>query len=340
MATGVIYFKWHFPWDNYSSSEQLVYGYFFFLTISFSLIFSNSILVELIEQDEYGFKMSLSKAVYDSFFKNIWQIIKLALLWSLTWYFLVLLKVMFSKKKNNGTQEESAENIAKTLAGADSFSWSTFTIDMLIKALRMAMFIMIPAFAWEKKGFVDSFKRGISIVGFRTSNFIEGFIITLGVQFILYLPPSIMFIISNKTKIEFNDISWYFCIIYIGFAWSFTLYVEQLFGTELFLWQKKYENQCDIAKKNNKPLPEFSSIEKPFLLDEINDLEIIEKTSIKKENKEVFKPKTRIEKMKLNFENKTEDELKVIIENKNKYQKFAVEIAESILKNKTLGNTV
>ncbi|MFY0605056.1 MAG: hypothetical protein JXQ93_14085 [Flavobacteriaceae bacterium] len=340
IATGVIYFKWHFPWSDYNTKGQLTFAYLFYFIASGTVLFSCSILVELIEQDENGIKMSISKAISDSLSKNIGHLFYLTLIWSITWFLLVLLKVLFSKKKNNGTEEESAENIARTLAGSDSFSWSTFTIDMLIQALRMIMFVIIPAFAWENKSFSNSFKRGIAIIGSRTSNFIDGFVISLGVQFIMYLPPSIMFYLSNKAKVEFDDIWWYICIVYIGFAWSFTLYVEQLFGAELYLWQMKYEKECNIAKKNNLPIPKFSDIEKPLLLDEIKDLKDIEEFKSKEvveSKKEKFKPKTRTEKMKENFKMKSNSELIYIIENRNKYQPIAIKLAENILTERNVG---
>jgi hypothetical protein len=284
--------------------------------------------------------MNIKEAIYDSLSKNIGHLIILSFIWSVTWFFLVLLKVIFSKKKNNGTEEESAENIARTLAGSDSFSWSTFTIDMLIQALRMVMFIIVPAFAWENKSFGKSFKRGMTIISARTSNFIEGFVISLGVQFILYLPPSIMFYLSNKGNIEFDEIWWYLCIVYIGFAWSFTLYVEQLFGAELFLWQMKYEHECDIAKEKNQPIPKFSDIKKPLLLDEIDDLKTIidsKKTIVLEKNLEEYRPKSRVERLKENFILKTNEELIYIVENEKKYQKEAVLVAKNILKEKNVG---
>lgn len=340
IASGVVYFKWHFPWDEYNFKGQMVFAYLFYFIASYTILFSCSILVELIEQDERGFKMNIKEAIYDSLSKNIGHLIILSFIWSVTWFFLVLLKVIFSKKKNNGTEEESAENIARTLAGSDSFSWSTFTIDMLIQALRMVMFIIVPAFAWENKSFGKSFKRGMTIISARTSNFIEGFVISLGVQFILYLPPSIMFYLSNKGNIEFDEIWWYLCIVYIGFAWSFTLYVEQLFGAELFLWQIKYEHECDIAKEKNQPIPKFSDIKKPLLLDEIDDLKTIidsKKTIVLEKNSEEYKSKSRVERLKEKFILKTNEELISIVENEKKYQKEAVLVVKNILKEKNVG---
>lgn len=287
VASGTVYFKWYFPWESYNTTGQFTFAYLFYFLTSLLILFSCSVLVELIEQDESGKQMNISKAINDSLINNIGHIIILSFIWSIVWFTLVLLKVIFSKKDRNGDDEMSAENIAKTLAGNDSFSWTNFTFDALIQALRMIMFIVVPAFAWENKGFGASFKRGISIVGLRTANFIEGFIISLGVQFIVYLPPGIMFYLNNKANIDFSETAWYLCIVYLGFAWSFTIYVEQLFGAELFLWQLKYEKAYEIAKQKGLPTPRFSSIERPRLLDEVRELKDFEIITLKEKEKNV-----------------------------------------------------
>ncbi|WP_417866991.1 hypothetical protein [Xanthomarina gelatinilytica] len=51
----------------------------------------------------------------------------------------------------------------------------------------------------------------------------------------------------------------------------------------------------------------------------------------------VFKPKSRTSKLTENYKNKTIDELNYILENKNKYQKDAIKVAEKILKEKNVG---
>jgi len=50
-----------------------------------------------------------------------------------------------------------------------------------------------------------------------------------------------------------------------------------------------------------------------------------------------YKPKSRTEKLKESYKGKTTEELNYIIENKNKYQKEAISIAEQILKDKNVG---
>ncbi len=49
-----------------------------------------------------------------------------------------------------------------------------------------------------------------------------------------------------------------------------------------------------------------------------------------------YKPKSRTEKLKESYKGKTNEELKYIIENKSKYQKEAIKVAEQILKEKNV----
>lgn len=272
IACGIIYFKWFFNWETYNYTGQFIFAYLFYYLASLTILISCSILVELIEQDEKGAKISMSNAINQTFNNNIGHIIIIAFFWSIIWFLLVLLKIFFSKKDQNKDDEISAENIAKLLARNDSFSWLNFTFDTLIQALRMIVFIIVPSFAWENRSLYSSFKRGVFIVGKRSSNFIKGFIVSAGVQLIVYLPISILFYIKSKSEIEINDIVWFICILYSGFAWSFTIYVEQLFGAELFLWQLNYEKRVKKSIKEGLEIPKFKEIERPKLLDEIKDL--------------------------------------------------------------------
>lgn len=271
-ASLVIYFKWNFPWENYNTTGQLIFAYLFFLIIAYLLTTSCSILLELIQQDENGTKMSFNKAIKDSIDKNLPHIVVISITWSILWFLLVLLKVIFSKKSNSEDEEKSAENVARTLAGTESFSWLGVSIDFIIKGIRMVVFLILPAVAWQDLGIRKSIGRGFQILRERRAEFVAGFTLSLGTEFILYLPPSILFYLSSKGIVSFDDFVWYLCIIYIGFAWSFSIYLEQMFAAELYLWQLKYEEECNNARAEGKLQPKFEDTQRPHILDEVPDL--------------------------------------------------------------------
>ena len=181
---------------------------------------------------------------------------------------------MIFRKKNNSsdTEEESAENVAQTLAGGEDFSIWSLTFDALKKGIRMIVFLIMPAFAWEDLNTGKSLKRGMSIFKSRISEFVSGYTLSYLAGIIVFFPPFIMFYLSGKLKIDFPDWSWVICIIYIAFAWSYTIYLEQMFTAELYLWHMKWENEVKLAEKEGRSIPNFSIVERPSILDDKPDL--------------------------------------------------------------------
>lgn len=269
----VIFFKWHFDWDAHST--KAIFGIVFLIIFTFSLLLtiSCSILLELIQQRETGHKFNLLTSLKDTFTKNIIQIIVLAFIWAVIWFILTVLEAIFSKKdKNNNNETENAENVARTLAGSGGGSWISLTFKALKKGLRMIIFLIMPGFAWEDLSTSKSIKRGLSILKMRTTDFLTGYGLSYLAGFIVFLPPSIMFYLSSKLNIEFPEWSWVACIIYIAFAWSYTIYLEQMFTAELFLWHKKWEREVEKAGLENRPRPKFKHVDRPSILDDIPDL--------------------------------------------------------------------
>ena len=275
----IIYFKWHFDWDMYYPKGQYMILFLIIYFLAFILSISCSVMLELIQQKESGKEFNLTKAVLITFSYNLVPIMFLSFVWSIIWFILVVLKVL-SKDKDNKSDEENAENVARTLANASDSSWFSFSIDALLKGIRMVVFLIIPAFAWENKDIGASFKRGFVILRQRKAEFIGGFTLSLAVEFIIFLPAGIMFMLSNK-GIEFPDWSWFICIFYIGLAWSYSIYLEQMFAAELYLWQMSYEKE--VARWSEKKrgygefkgdYPKFSEVRRPSLIDNIPDLKV------------------------------------------------------------------
>lgn len=269
-APMLIYMKWHFPWDNYNLTGQLTFLYLFIYIIALLLTFSCSILLELIHQYETGNKFNFWSALNESLTKNIAHIVVMAIIWSLIWFLLILIQLILSKKKSS-SDDKTTENIARTLAGHNEFSYWSTSIDMIKKGVRMAVFLIMPSVAWEDLGIRDSYKRGMQILKQRKTEFIAGFSISFIINFLLFFYPSIMFFMSSK-GIEFSDVSWFVCILYIGIAWSYSIYLEQMFAAELYLWQMTFEKEVDKAKKEGNKIPEFNEVKRPFIFDEIPDL--------------------------------------------------------------------
>lgn len=273
----IIYFKWHFNWDLYNNKAQFMILFLIIYFLAFILSISCSVMLELLQQKETGKKFNLTKAVLITFSYNLVPIMLLSLVWSFVWFILVVIKI-FTKKKNSGSEEENVENVARTLSGG-SDSFATFSIDLMLKGIRMVVFLIIPAFAWENKGIRKSISRGFEILGQRKAEFLGGFTLSLAVEFIIFLPAGIMFYLSDK-GMEFPDWSWFICIFYVGLAWSYSIYLEQMFAAELYLWQMAFEKEVAIWSKKKSEYgdfkddyPDFSKIRRPSIIDNIPDLE-------------------------------------------------------------------
>lgn len=272
-APTVVFFKWHFDWDQYDNTESMLIMFLIIFGFSLMLTISCSILLELIQQKETGKPFHLRNSIYETLTKNIFHIIVLSFIWAVVWFILVILEAIFSKKKSSDdNDEESVENIANTLAGNEDFSIWSLTFDALKKGIRMVVFLIMPAFAWEDLSISKSYRRGLSILKQRIPEFVAGYTLSYLAGMIVFFPPFIMFYLHGKLKIDFPDWSWIVCIIYIAFAWSYTIYLEQMFTAELYLWHLKWEKEVELATKEGRIPPQFWQIERPSVVDDKPDL--------------------------------------------------------------------
>lgn len=272
----IIYLKYFFPWNSFSFGTDLGVVFLTLFIFSFIILFSCSIMLELIQQLETGKKLSLIGAFQETFSKNMIKILPIALIWAIFWFILTIIEVLLSKKKE-GKEKFNAENAAKTLAGYGEFSLSRAFFDALEKGIRMIVFLILPAVAWEDISFTQAIKKGFRVLKAHLLEFASGYALTYVAAVIVSLPPAIIFELGtgrdgNPPLIYFSDSVWTGVIIYIGFAWSFCMYLEQMFTANLYLWHLKWEKKVELARQQNQPLPDFKDVEQPSLLDNVPDL--------------------------------------------------------------------
>jgi len=136
----------------------------------------------------------------------------------------------------------------------------------------MIMFLILPAIAWENLGFWKSVKKGLATFKAYLSEFVTGFVLTEVAAIIIFLPPAILFSISGELDVSLPDPVWIATIIYIAFAWSYSIYLEQMFTAELYLWNLKWEKEVAKAQKENRPIPSMREVSRPSVLDEVHEL--------------------------------------------------------------------
>jgi hypothetical protein len=275
-ASMTIYLKYFFPWDNFGFGACLGIVFLTLFVFSFVTLVACSIVLELIQQLETGKELDLNGAFQETINKNMIKILPIALIWAVIWFILTVIEALLSKKKEK-KEDFSAENAAKTLAGYGGFSLSEAFFNALEKGIRMVVFLILPAVAWEDLGFFAAIKKGFGVLKAHLAEFASGYALTYLAAAIVFLPPAIIFELGtgkrgNPPLINFPDPVWTAVIIYIGLAWSFCMYLEQMFTAGLYLWHLKWEKKMESAKKQNQPLPEFKDVEPPSILDDIPDL--------------------------------------------------------------------
>jgi hypothetical protein len=268
----VIYMQYGFKTDGLSFGLLLSILIGLIFTFVFLLTFSCSILMELIRQIEFGEELSFLVALKDSFGRNLVALLPLMALWTFLWLIIVLIEGIICRFRGGRDKELNSENVAKTLGGWDVFSWPRLLFYYFEKALRMIMFLIVPSIVWHEPNFFKSLKEVMGIFKKHTPEFIAGFILTEAASTLVFLPPSLLFAFSRLIK--FPDFVWILCIIYISLAWSYSMYLEQMYTAQLYLWHRKWYKEMLISKELGKPVSNLRDIPKPSLLDDFNDLKI------------------------------------------------------------------
>jgi len=271
----IVYVKFFMVWSQYSYPQKFFIAFGVILVFSFLISISCLVLLELLKQQESGRPMSIVNAVYEVVVRDLLKASPIALSWAFIWFVLTVLEAIFSRKSD---EDESAdftpENVAQTLAGFENFTLSGALFEALKKGVRMVVFLILPAIAWENKSTGAAIKKGLGIIKAHKIEFATGFVMTELAAGVLFLVPALLFYLSARLKVHFPDTVWFITIIYIGFAWSYYFFLEQMFTAGLYLWHLSWERECIKAKAENRPLPQLSSVGRPTLLDDVPDLPV------------------------------------------------------------------
>jgi hypothetical protein len=269
----ILYVKFFHNWDATSFEMSLLLAFGIIFVFSFTLSFSCVILLELLHQTESDEETNFGKALTRVITKDLLPMLPVVLIWSVLSFIIIIVSALFkSKRRSNSSDNFNAENAARTLSGNDvPFSWSRAFFQFLQDGLRMMVYMILPAIAWENLGFTASVKKGLTVFQTHLSQFAAGFLLSEAVGVVLFLPITLLFIFTAKSDIIFPDIVWFIVIIYTAFSWSFSMYIEQMFTAELYMWHMRWEEAIQQAKAEGKPEPLFEQIARPSVLDDIPD---------------------------------------------------------------------
>jgi len=271
IAPIVLYFRFFFNNTGQSFTTLLLLAFGVIYLFSLLFTFSCVVLLELIQQHETGRGFSLPCAISETIRKDLSGILIISLIWAIVWFILALLKALTSRKRGGHRQGASPAEAARVLSGSGGvFSWFGLGISMIQKLVRMTVFLILPAVAWEDKGAFSAIGRGLHVLREHAGEFLASYAGTELAGLVVFLPA----IIAVMAVKHAPDIFWYLVIIYTSVAWTFSMYLEQMTVALLFLWHKKWEVAAQEAEKSGKPVPALEDVPRPSLLDDVNDLAV------------------------------------------------------------------
>lgn len=271
-AAGVLYLSYSFDWSAYGVRADIGILFAFLFLLSFLILMAFAAVLEMIRQVEGG-RPSLIRAIAAVFGRDLISVIPLALVWAVIWLVLTLLEVALSSKNKESDSDRamSAQQAAETLANFHSFSFSEAFISALEKGVRMVMFLILPAIAWEHLGFFKGTKKGLAVLRAHLKLFASGYALTYAAAMLVFMPAAVVMAIGtghhgHPPIVHFPSYVWVATIIYMGCAWSLTLYLEQMFMAQLYLWHMAWQKAVDQAAAAGQVTPSFDSIPQPELL--------------------------------------------------------------------------
>ncbi|MGH7670822.1 MAG: hypothetical protein ACRENQ_15155 [Gemmatimonadaceae bacterium] len=273
-ASGVLYLKYVFRFGLHGTAEDVGVVFLFIFVMSFLILMSCAVVLDAIRQIETGHP-SFTKAIRKAVREDLVRVLPVSFVWAILWMVLTVIEALLSKSRDNGSAGNdtlTAESAAETIANYHSFSFSEAFIDALKKGIRMVMFLIVPAIAWENLGAFQAMKKGLAVLRAHLGLFGSGYALTYAAAAIVFLPSAVIFELGtgrhgNPPLIHFPSAVWVATIIYMGLAWSFTVYLEQMFMAQVYLWYLKWEKAVAQAKKAGQPVPAFTSIPRPELLE-------------------------------------------------------------------------
>jgi hypothetical protein len=268
----ILYLKFSFPWDRFEYSGIILVILCATAILSAALSTSCFVLLEMIQQVESGKRISIWRAFIDAVYRDLPKALPIVFVWAIIWAILAIILAFVSKRKERGDENRSLtfESAARTLSGSGNrFSLTGSYIRSLNKSLRMSVFLIFPSIAWENLGPRKAIKRGMRALRTHLSEFASGFVLSEFVAFAVFLPPIILFRVTDAYDLSVTDKVWAAMLIYCGFAWSFSMFVEQMFAGELYLWHLKWEKAGKPGLKNKKRVNKLECVERPSLLDEV-----------------------------------------------------------------------
>jgi hypothetical protein len=277
-APVVIYLKYFFPWERYDAGVCLEVAFSFVLADAIAIVVSCAWLLEMLQEFENGGKLRCFKSLCKTLARDVFQMLPVAILWAVILFVLTVIELLLSKDKQKDDADFSDRSVAQFLSPSTNLSLSQTFFKALQKGIRMIVFLIIPAIVWERMDTVAAMRKGIGVFRAHLKEFAFGYALTYAAGAMVFIPAVIFLELSKHRHgqpplVVFPHQAWCGLIIYIGFATSFCLYLEQMFGASLYLWHMKWEKASQEALQRGDPAPLFKRVPPPHLLESFDALQ-------------------------------------------------------------------
>lgn len=278
----VLYFHFKFDWNSLELGTAFSICFAIIFCFSSLLCFSASWLLEMMEQIESNKPLQIGKALGDTINLNLIRMLPIALTWATIWFILVVIDVLTSDGKSesesqsNGESDLSFKSATQVLARTDQeFSWTSLSIQLIKDLVRMIVFLSLPAICWRGMSGISAMAEGLRTARKHSVEFLTGTTLSGVFALILILPVALPAYLDSRNMIHIPDHAWPIMFFYLTFAWSFSIYIEQMFAAELYLWHMKWEEAVQKAQREGTIEPKLFEVQRPSLIDYKADLKNI-----------------------------------------------------------------
>lgn len=274
-------YLFNFDFEQVSISLQGILCLAFGIIFAYCALFSYGafMMLEMIEQIETGHKPNLLKAFTDTLCKNFLKALPIIIVWAIIMFVVSVIEALIdlirdkNKRENSPSSDLSPRGIAFTLVGErQNFSYVRLFFDLVKSGIRMIVFYIYPAIAWENETPLNAVKKGLSGIRNHASQFFKSFASIELIAFFIFIPPIAMITCAERFNVDYSNFAWQLLVIYVVSAFTYYLYLQQMCAAILYLWNMKWEKEAEQAVREGRPVPSLSDIPEPDLLDDIPDL--------------------------------------------------------------------
>lgn len=265
------YLAYLHPWAAMGPAARLLTGLGAAFVVTLTLTAANHISLELIQQLERDRPPSISRAIWDTLRWNLLQSLLIIMIWTPLWFLFTIVDLALGGDEDGGQADEVMIGTAASvlMGNIRNFSFSRAFLRALVKTMRMAVFLILPAIAWEHRGAVQGARRGLDALRSHMAEFSAGLVTSELVASAVFLPLILFFSLAERLEFSLPGNGLPIAILYFTLAWSLVFYVEQVFAALLYLWHSKWEAVRESTPDPDSSPARLQDVPMPLLLDGI-----------------------------------------------------------------------